>query len=73
MELQHTHTWRVTMTRSRCSNSARASIKTTNTFDTIMVAEVNAERDATKKYAAHSVKRPENMISSAAKPVQITH
>lgn len=51
MELQHTHTFRVTMTRSHRSDSAYAhtSAKTTNSiFDTNVAVstELNTEKDA---------------------------
>ncbi|KAK2854164.1 hypothetical protein Q5P01_006825 [Channa striata] len=82
MELQHTHTFRVTMTRSHGRNSShtRTSIKT-NSFDANLAVanELNAKRDActklksqspSKTYSPHSthvVMRPNNTQSTAAK------
>lgn len=77
MELQHTHTFRVTMTRShrRDSAYARTSTKTNNAFDTNLAVstELNTERDASKTYSARTVKRSDGTISSAAKLMQHSH
>ncbi|XP_049421549.1 substance-K receptor isoform X1 [Epinephelus fuscoguttatus] len=84
MELQHTHTFRVTMTRSHRNDSTHTSIKTNNTFDINMAAsaELNTERDACmqpKKQTppkAHStnntrvVMRPDDIKSPAARLLQ---
>lgn len=60
MELQHTHTFRVTMTRSHRNNSSRAHASTksnANNFDAnlAVTGEPNARRDAClkiKKYTS---------------------
>lgn len=62
MELQHTHTFRVTMTRSHRKNSShtRASIKSnTNPFDTNLAvpSELNTKRDACLKLKKHTLSK----------------
>ncbi|XP_037650498.1 substance-K receptor isoform X1 [Sebastes umbrosus] len=82
MELQHTHTFRVTMTRSHRKDSsiAHTSIKTNNTFGTNVAisGELNTEREACmqlkkqaslKTYSTHN-KRPDDTKSPAAKLMQ---
>lgn len=59
MELQHTHTFRVTMTRSHRSHSshAHASIKSnTNIFDAnlAVTSELNTKRDACSRIKKHT-------------------
>ncbi len=89
MELQHTHTFRVTMTRSHRKDSAfaHASIKTNNTFDTSMAVstDMNTERDAciqVKKTTSSQTYRTQNTYaerrlddrkSSATKLMQNHH
>ncbi|XP_051236474.1 substance-K receptor isoform X2 [Dicentrarchus labrax] len=89
MELQHTHTFRVTMTRSHRNDStyAHTSIKTNNAFDTNVAVstELNTERDvcmqlrkqtSSKTYSTHNThvgKRLDDAKSSAAKLMQHTH
>ncbi|KAM7423951.1 hypothetical protein PAMA_000351 [Pampus argenteus] len=64
MELQHTHTFRVTMTRSHRNNStyAHTSIKTNSTFDTNMAvsAQLNTERDACIQKTQHQYTSPKS-------------
>nr|XP_020445473.1 substance-K receptor [Monopterus albus] len=79
MELQHTHAFRVTMTRSHRNSSSYAltSVKTNNTFDTNLAAtsELNTKREAhvklkkhtSKTSSTHVVKRQGDAKSSAAK------
>lgn len=78
MELQHTHTFRVTMTRSHHGDStyAHTSAKTNNIFDTKVAVgtELNTEKDA-KIYnmcSTHTPKKPDITITSAAKLMQQT-
>lgn len=76
MELQHTHTFRVTMTRSHRGDSARTqnAIKTSACdAKAAASAELNQERDASKPYSSCSGKRPDCEMSSAAKLMQNSH
>lgn len=84
MELQHTHTFRVTMTRSHRKGSGYAhtsiSIKTNNTFDTNIAvsAELNTERDASMQLRKQtsfntSNNRSDDIKCPAAKLMQHTH
>eukprot|EP00064_Thunnus_orientalis_P004859 superscaffoldBa00000459_g4872 len=89
MELQHVHTFRVTMTRSQrnSSTNAHTSIKTNSTFDPNMAvsALLNTERDACmqlKKHTSsktfgthntHVVDRQDDTRSAAAKLMENTH
>lgn len=86
MELQHTNTFRVTMTRShrKDSTNTHTSIRTNNTFDANVAVntEVHAEREAcvqlkkqipTKAYGVDDTRaerRPNNTTSPAAKLVE---
>ncbi|XP_074523315.1 substance-K receptor [Halichoeres trimaculatus] len=82
MELQYTHTFRVTMTRSHRNDNTytHASIKTNNPFDTN--AEYNAERDVCiqlKKQTSNStnntfaVRRPDHTRTSPSKLMDYSH
>ncbi|TMS13440.1 Neuromedin-K receptor [Larimichthys crocea] len=84
MELQHTHTFRVTMTRSHRKGSGYAhtsiSIKTNNTFDTNIAvsAELNTERDASMQLRKQTLfntsnNRSDDIKCPAAKLMQHTH
>lgn len=88
MELQHAHTFRVTMTRSNRTNSthAHASIKTSSTFDTNMAVstQLYTERDACiqlKKYTStntfsthkHVANSQDDIKSAAAILIDNTH
>lgn len=71
MELQHTHTFRVTMTRSHRRESAQTKINHTRDAN----PPTNTEREV-KPHRAHKVKRQSNegdMVSSSIKLVQYTH
>lgn len=82
MELQYTHTFRVTMTRSHRNDNTHthASIKTNNQFD--MNAEYNAERDVCiqlKKQTSNNtnntsaVRRPNQTRSPLNKLMDYSH
>ena len=82
MELQHTHTFRVTMTRSHRKDSsyAHTSIKTNHTTIDANVAEsmeLSTKRKGTPKthggHNTHAVNRPDDTKSSAAKLMQHGH
>lgn len=72
MELQHTHTFRVTMTRSHRGDSAHAQ-NAIRTSACDASAELNQERDASKVYSSCSERRPDCEMSSAAKLMQNSH
>lgn len=65
MELQHTHTFRVTMTRSHRRESAQTKINHTRDAN----PPTNTERDV-KAHGAHKVKRQDDMVSSSIRLVQ---
>lgn len=73
-ELQHTNTFRVTVTRShRCNTSyTPASIKTNNTV-TDNEACLQRQKRTCSPHNLHLAKTPEDTISSAAKPAEHDH
>ncbi|XP_054869152.1 substance-K receptor isoform X1 [Amphiprion ocellaris] len=79
MELQHTHTFRVTMTRSHRNDTS--SIKANNAYASNTANDLNTERDtcaSLKNHShntskAHLVKRVDDAKSSAAKLLENTH
>ncbi|XP_030270259.1 substance-K receptor [Sparus aurata] len=82
MELQHTHTFRVTMTRSHRNDSsyAHTSIKTNHTTIDAKMAEsmeLSTKKKGTSKthgrQNTHAVNRPDDAKSSAAKLMQHGH
>lgn len=65
MELQHTHTFKVTMTRSHHRDSAQTKINHVRDVNPI----TNTERDV----KTHMVKRQDDMVSSSIRLVQYTY